>query len=568
MLAPVQPEPSLVTALVVSLTLAYAGGLCARLVRLPPLVGYLLAGVVLGPFTPGFTAGRQIIEQLAEIGVALLLFGVGLRFSLGDLAAVWRIAVPGALLQLVLSAALGFGVGRIAGFQPGAALLLGVCLAVASTVVATRALGERNGLQSQAGRLALGWLVMQDLIAVGALVMIPAGEAAGSPRALALQFALKLGEVLAFAAAMLLVGRRVIPRLLARTAREGSRELFRLAVIVCALGIAAITTRLTGVSLALGAFFAGVVIADSDVSHQAAGESVPVQQVFTVLFFVSVGMLFDPAVLAHAPLHILAAIAAVLAGNCLITFGILLALRAPPRTALTVAAVLAQIGEFSFILSGTAVARGLMPAAGRDLVLAAALVSILLQPAMLRAASALGPRLERVGWLRRWHTGRRERRRREGVTVPERHAIIVGHGRVGSLVAAGLRKHGIPYVVIEQNLHLAQMLRRDGIPVIYGDAAWPEVLEAAAPERARLLVIAIPDKSATRRILAAARRANPAIEVIARTHSSDEADWLARHAVSLAVMGERHAASEMTRYALDRFGVSRQQETAEDSAEA
>ncbi|HJU20272.1 MAG TPA: cation:proton antiporter [Stellaceae bacterium] len=548
--------PPLVTTLVVSLAVAYAGGLLARMVRLPPLVGYLLAGVVLGPFTPGLFADRQIVEQLAEIGVALLLFGVGLHFSFGDLAAVWRTAVPGALLQAAASAALSFGVGIFVGFTPRQAAVFAVCLAVASTVVATRALGERGSLQSQAGRVALGWLVMQDLIVVGVLVLLPAGTgAAAAGFALAAQFALKLGEVLAFAAAMLLVGRRVIPWLLAHTARDGSHELFRLAVIVAALGIATATTELIGVSPALGAFFAGVVIADSDISHQAAGESVPVQQVFTVLFFVSVGMLFDPTAVARVPLHIAAAAAVVLIGNCLLTFVILAALRAAPHTAVEVAAAIAQIGEFSFILSGAAVARNLLPPEGRDLVLAAALISILLQPAMFRAADRLGPRLEKIDWLRRWHTGRREIQRRGAMAVPDRHAIIVGHGRVGSLVAAGLRNHGIPYVVIEQDLHFAELLRRDGIPVVYGDAAWPEVLDAAAPDRARLLVIAVPDKGAARRILAAARRANPAIDVVARTHSSEEADWLARNAVSLAAMGERHAASEMTQYALRRFAA-------------
>jgi CPA2 family monovalent cation:H+ antiporter-2 len=329
-------------------------------------------------------------------------------------------------------------------------------------------------------------------------------------------------------------------------------------VIVAALGIATVTTELIGVSPALGAFFAGVVIADSDISHQAAGESVPVQQVFTVLFFVSVGMLFDPAAIAHAPLSIAVAAAAVLIGNSLLTFGILAAFRAAPQTAVEVAAALAQIGEFSFILSGAAVARGLLPAQGRDLVLAAALISILLQPAMFRAADVLGPRLERIGVWRRWHAGQPQARRHDGGAAPDRHVIVVGHGRVGSLVATGLRTHGIPYVVIEQNLHFAELLRREGIPVVYGDAAWPEVLDAAAPDRARLLVIAVPDKGATRRILAAARRANPAIEVVARTHSSEEADWLARNAVDLAVMGERHAASEMTQYALRRMGADRQ----------
>jgi len=546
--------PSLIATIIVSLTLAYAGGMLAHALRLPPLVGYLLAGIVVGPFTPGFIADPQIAEDLAEIGVALLLFGVGLHFSIGDLAAVWRIAVPGSLLQVALSAVLGFGVGRFIGFTSTQAVVLAGCLAVASTVVATRGLQDRNKLQLEAGRFALGWLVMQDLIVIGVLIMLPGGPPGfGSEYGAVAILTLKLSEVAVFAVVMLVLGRRVIPWVLARTAREGSHELFRLSVLVAALGIAYLSSELIGVSLALGAFFAGVVIADSDVSHQAAGESVPVQQVFTVLFFVSVGMLFNPASLLHEPLHIAAAVSAVLIGNGVVTALILLAQRAAPRTAFEVAAALAQIGEFSFILSGTAVARGLLPPEGRDLVLAAALASILLQPLTFRAVEALSRHADRIALLRAWHTGRRETRSRAEMPALDRHAIIVGHGRVGSVVAASLRSDGIPYIVIEQNWHFAERLRQDGVPVIYGDAAWPEVLDAAEPERARLLVIAVPDKSAARRIFAAARRANPAIEVVARTHSAEEAEWLARQGVGLAVMGEQHTAGELARYARKHY---------------
>jgi len=545
--------PSLVATIAVSLTLAYLGGMLARAVRLPPLVGYLLAGVVVGPFTPGFVADQRVVEQLAEIGVALLLFGVGLHFSLGDLLAVWRVAVPGSLLQVAASAALGFGVGRFVGFTAAQSSVLAASLAVASTVVATRALQDRDRLRTVAGRVALGWLVMQDLIVVGILITLPGGVAGiAAEYGAAAGLALKLLEVAVFVAVMLLLGRRLIPWILAHTAHEGTQELFRLSVLVAALGIAYLSSALIGVSLALGAFFAGVVIADSDVSHQAAGESVPVQQLFTVLFFVSVGMLFDPAIFARAPLQIAAVVAAVLVGNLLITAIILLALRTAPRSALEVAATLAQIGEFSFILSETGVARGLLPAQGRDLVLAAALISILLQPAVFRAADAAGAQLERIGFLRRWHSRRRGARGPAEMPL-ERHAIVVGHGRVGSVIAAKLRQQGIPYVVIEQNLRAARLLRREGIPVVYGDAAWPEVLDAAHPERARLLVIAVPERSAARRILTAARRVNPGIELVVRTHSHEEADWLARHEVGLAVMGEQHAADEMARYVLKRF---------------
>jgi CPA2 family monovalent cation:H+ antiporter-2 len=545
--------PSLIATVAMSLAAAYLGGMLARLVRLPTLVGYLLAGIVVGPFTPGLVADQATVEQLAEIGVALLLFGVGLHFSLGDLVAVWRIAVPGALLQVALSAALGFGVGRLIGFDIQASAVLAACLAVASTVVATRELAERGQLATNAGRVALGWLVMQDLIVVVLLVLLPGGpDDVASRYGAAASLGLKLIKVAGFAAGMLLLGRRIIPRLLEHTAREGSRELFRLSVIVAALGIAYLSSALTGVSLALGAFFAGVVIADSDVSHQAAGESVPVQQIFTVLFFVSVGMLFDPAAFVRVPAHIAAVALVVIIGNALVTMIVLLALRAAPRNAAEVGAALAQIGEFSFILSGTAVARGLMPAEGRDLVLAAAMISIVLQPALLRAATGLGARLERLGFLRAWHTSGGLATAAKAASL-DGHAIIVGHGRVGSVIATSLRRQGIPYVVIEQNLRFAERLRQEQIPVVYGDAAWPEVLDAAQPAKARLLVIAVPEKAAARRIIAEARRANPEIELVVRTHSTEEASWLRQNGVGLVVMGEHHIASEMAEQALKQF---------------
>jgi CPA2 family monovalent cation:H+ antiporter-2 len=548
-------EPSLVATVIVSLVVAYAAGLAARAVRLPPLVGYVLAGVVIGPFTPGINADQQVIDQLAELGVALLLFGVGLHFSLADLVAVWRLAVPGALLQVVASTVLGYAIGRFAGFAPGAAWMFGACLAIASTVVATRALAERDRLQTAAGRVALGWLVVQDLIVVTVLVLLPESATATMTAAqAALSVGLKLAELVAFVAAMLLLGRRVIPWMLELTARDGSHELFRLAVIAVALGIAYLSSELIGVSLALGAFFAGVIIADSDVSHQAAGESVPVQQVFTVLFFVSVGMLFDPAVIVRAPLAIAATAAAVVIGNALLTLLILLAVRAAPRVSAGVAASLAQIGEFSFILSSTAVARGLMPPEGRSLVLAAALLSILLQPLMFRAMDGVGSLADRLPFLRRWNATRHERPPADGIEALARHAVLVGHGRVGAVIAAALRAKDIRYVVIEQSLRFAELLRRDGVPVIYGDAAWPEVLEAAGIERARLLVVAIPDKRATRRIIARARHSNPEIDIVVRTHTDEEADWLAGQSVGRVVMGEHHTAREMADYALDRFG--------------
>jgi len=359
-----------------------------------------------------------------------------------------------------------------------------------------------------------------------------------------------------FVGVMLVLGRRVIPWVLARTARDGSHELFRLVVIAVALGIAYLAARLIGVSMALGAFFAGVIIADSDVSHQAAGESIPVQQVFTVLFFVSVGMLLDPSVVLRMPLQVAAVAAVILVGNLVVTLVVMLGLRAAPRDAAEVAAALAQIGEFSFILSGTAVATGLLPAAGRDLVLAAAFICILMQPVTFRLMDRLGPVLERLKPLRRWHAQRGTTGGRAGIEALTGHAVLVGHGRVGVVIAAALRENSIPYVVIEQNWRFAAALRGEGIPVVYGDAAWPEVLEGAGIERARLLVLAVPDRRAARRILAAARRANPGIDTVIRTHSGDEAEWLSGQSVGHVVLGELHTARAMADYAVERFEQS------------
>jgi CPA2 family monovalent cation:H+ antiporter-2 len=547
--------PSLVATIVVSLALACACGMAARMLRLPPLVGYLVAGVVVGPFTPGIAVDQVATAQLAEIGVALLLFGIGLHFSVADLAAVWRIAVPGALLQIAISSVLGFGVGRWLGFTPQASIALGFSLAVASTAVATRALEQRGLVQAQVGRVALGWLVMQDLVVVLELILLPeaiGNNGAADTAALAVMIGIKLLEVGGFLAGMLLLGRRLIPWALALTARDGSRELFRLAVIVVALGVAYLSAHLIGVSFALGAFFAGVVVAESDVSHQAGAELTSVQQIFTVLFFVSVGMLFDPDVVIQAPVEILTVVGAVVLGNGLITLTLLLALRAMTGTAVAVAALLAQIGEFSFILTEGTVNRGILPAHGRDLVLAAALLAILVNPFVFQAAARLGAILERSPRLRRWRRGPDRKARGE---MPELvgHAIIVGHGRVGSVVAAALGQEGLPYVVIEQNFRSAEQLRREGVPAVYGDAGWPEVLSAARPEKARLLVIAVPDRSAARRVIAAARAANPQIDVVVRTHTGDEAEWLAKQSVGRVVMTERQAAKEMAAYALERF---------------
>ncbi len=544
-------DTGLLATLVVSLVFAWIAGSAARLVRLPPLVGYVLAGVAVGPFTPGFVADQKIAAELAEVGVALLLFGVGLHFSISDLWAVRRIAVPGALLQIAFATALGAAVAHfIAGLPLQGAVIVGLALSIASTAIATRTLEDSGHLDDAPGRIALGWLVVQDIVVILALVLVPALGAGGSTLA---ELPTMLGRVvlqlLGFVAVVVLIGRHAIPFVLRHAARSGSRELYTLTVIVLALGIAYGSASLFGVSLALGAFFAGVVLADSDLSHSASAEVLPVQQVFTILFFVSVGMLFDPATLLKMPFEILAILLAIVVGTGLSTLVLIVLLGGAPKTAAIVGAAFTQIGEFSFILATLAIGAGLLDAAGRDLILPAALIAVVLNPLALplfrRIADRLPQRVERDRAVSRGGAP-------EGLVG---HAIVVGHGRVGRTVAQALRQNGLRFVVVESNRRLVESLRAEGIDVIYGNASRPEVLAAALPRQARLIVIALPDAFHARQVLETARGLNPSIETVVRTHSDREADYLSDSGVGLAVMGEREIAIGISRFALERFGV-------------
>jgi CPA2 family monovalent cation:H+ antiporter-2 len=563
-------ETTLIATVVVGLVLAFIGGIIASKLRLPPLVGYLLAGVAVGPFTPGFVADETLAAQLAEIGVILLMFGVGLHFSIKDLVAVRGIAIPGAVGQVVFATALGAGVALLWGWPFGAGLVLGLALSVASTVVLLRALQERNSLDSDNGRIAVGWLIVEDLAMVLVLVLLPAlaGILGGRPQGLASQFsgdnliltlALTLAKMAIFIALVLVVGTRLVPWLLAQVARTGSRELFTLSVLATALGIAFGSAQLFGVSFALGAFFAGVVLSESDFSHQAAADSLPLQDAFAVLFFVSVGMLFDPTILIREPLSTLAVVAVIVVGKSLAAFGIVLAFGYPVSTALTVSASLAQIGEFSFILAGLGVGLGLLPAEGRDLILAGALLSITLNPLVFVAVDRL------AGWLRTRPDilARIERRGDETLSTlpeegsgPQNHAVIVGYGRVGSVVGKGLKSQGLPIVAIDQDRQRVEALRQRGLPAIYGDATTPGVLEAAGIDKARLIVIATPEGYQTRRIIELARGLNPGIDTAVRTHSDSEVAYFERKGIGVAIMAERELAFSLMDYALQRLGTS------------
>jgi CPA2 family monovalent cation:H+ antiporter-2 len=561
---------SLIATITMGLVLAFFGGLVAHRLRLPPLVGYLLAGVALGPFTPGFVGDANLASQLAEIGVILLMFGVGLHFSINDLLAVRSIAVPGAIAQIAVATASGVALAVLWGWGFGAGLVLGLALSVASTVVLLRALDQRNGLDTVNGRIAVGWLIVEDLVMVLALVLLPAlaGVLGGDARGIAAQLsggnvvaalAVTLCKVTLFVAIVVVVGPRVVPWLLQLVARTGSRELFTLSVLAIALGIAYGSAELFGVSFALGAFFAGVVLSESDFSYQAAADSLPLQDAFAVLFFVSVGMLFDPGILVHKPLAVLAVVLLIVLGKSIAAFAIVLARGYPVATALTVSASLAQIGEFSFILAALGVVLGLLPPEGRDLILAGAIMSITLNPLVFATVDPL------TAWIRARPrlTALLERSGDALSTLPETdrdtgwsdHAIIVGYGRVGDIIGDGLKAQGLPFVVVDEDRRRVEELRKGGLTAIYGDATAAGVLEAAGVERARLLILAIPKGFQKRRIIELARQANPRIETAVRTHRASEVAYLKEQGIGLAIMGSREVAFGLLSYALSRFGL-------------
>jgi K+:H+ antiporter len=562
-------DTALIALVAIGFVLACALGFLATRVRLPPIVGYLVAGVAIGPFTPGFVGDTQIAAQLAEIGVILLMFGVGLHFSLPTLLSVRNIAIPGAIAQIVVATAIGTALATMWGWSIGSGLVLGLALSVASTVVLLRALEQRNELDSPHGRIAVGWLIVEDLATVLALVFLPAlativqDTSGGSVdvRGLFTTLGLTLGKVALFIAVVLFGGRRVVPWLLEQVTRTGSRELFTLAVLAIALGMAYASAQLFDVSFALGAFFAGVLLSESELSHRAAADSLPLQDAFAVLFFVSVGMLFDPMIVVREPLAVLGVLLVIVAGKSFAAFVIVLLFGYPVATALTVSASLAQIGEFSFILAALGVTLGLLPAEGRDLVLAGALLSITLNPFVFATITPVTRWARARPALSAWV----ERGASRLATLPEQsrsnalrdHAIIVGFGRVGSTIGKVLAEAGIPYGVIERDLRLVENLRARGVRAVYGDAAAAGVMERVGIERAKLLIIASRDSYAARRVLELARKANPRIDTVVRTHEHHDLEHFARQKVGHVMMAERELALAMADYALLSLGATK-----------
>ncbi len=536
-------DVSLISTIATGFGLALIMGFIATRLRMPPLVGYLLAGVVIGPGTPGFVADIHLAGQLAEIGVMLLMFGVGLHFSISDLLDVKRIAIPGAIVQILVAVALGMGTAHLWGWSMGAALVFGLCLSVASTVVLLKALESKGLLDTVNGRIAIGWLVVEDLVMVMVLVLLPAfatilqpaepasgTSAQGGGQPIWVTIAWTLAKVTAFIATMLVVGRRVFPRMLWWVARTGSRELFTLCVVAAAVGVAYGAAKLFDVSFALGAFFAGMMMRESEFSHRAADESLPLRDAFAVLFFVSVGMLFDPAVLWQSPGKLAATVAIILLGKTLAAVALVLLFRYPLNTALTVGASLAQIGEFSFILAGLGTSLGLLPKEGQDLVLAGALISIAANSALF---GSMAPLLE---WIReRSELARRLEARDDPLTQlpstvdPSRlsgQVVLVGYGPIGEQIAARLHAAHIPYVVAEENRDVVEGLRQAHVAAVTGDLLDPGTLIQAHIARAAALVITLPDSLRTRQMVDTARQLNAEVRILVHAANHDEAAML------------------------------------------
>ena len=548
-------DADLINIVAVGLALAFVFGALANRLKLSPLVGYLIAGVAVGPFTPGFVADQALANQLSELGVMLLMFGVGLHFSLDDLLEVKAIAIPGALAQIAVATLMGWGLAWAMGWSPINGFVFGLALSVASTVVLLRALEERRLLDTKRGKIAVGWLIVEDLAMVLALVLLPAlaqvlgdgSNAAGSESegGILAAIGITLFKVSAFVAVMLIFGKRAIPWVLERIARTGSRELFTLSVLAIALGVAFASAKLFDVSFALGAFFAGMLLNGSELSHKAANDSLPLRDAFAVLFFVSVGMLFDPHILIEHPWQVLATLLIIVLGKSAAAFFIVRAFGHPTGTALTISASLAQIGEFSFILAGLGLSLKILPQTGHDLILAGALLSIVLNPFLF-------------AWL-----DRREARQQAAAPAPaapelppgppidtDGHAIVIGYGRVGSQLAGVLRQRGVPVLVIDDNIDHVREAHAAGIPAIRGSAAADKVLAEAHPETARIAILAIPQPLEAGEALSKLRAINPSLTLLARAHSEAEVKHLLEHGADGAVLAERELAYSLAEMVL------------------
>ncbi|MXP27031.1 Kef family K(+) transporter [Altererythrobacter indicus] len=530
----------LIATIVAGLVVAFFMGALAHRLKVSPIAGYLFAGILVGPFTPGFVADANLANELAEIGVILLMFGVGLHFSLRDLLSVKAIAVPGALVQIGVATALGMALAAMMGWNVAAGFTFGLALSVASTVVLLRALQTRNLVETERGRIAVGWLIVEDLVMVLALVLLPVlarfnnGEMEGGFMAVATPLFWTFLKVSAFVGLMLIVGRRAIPAALHWVAHTGSRELFRLAVLAIALGVAFGAAFIFDVSFALGAFFAGMILGETPLSRRATEETLPLRDAFAVLFFVSVGMLFNPDVVVAQPLPLIATVAIIIFGKSIAAYGIVRSFGHSNAKAMTIAASLAQIGEFSFILAALGTQLNIIPAEARDLILAGAIISIFLNPfifSLIMARTTAG------------HSD--NEKKSQPAPLPQGSIILVGYGRVGRLIAQRLHRAGREMLIIEDHADRVEQAELDGMTCLQGNALNPQTLETAGIIKARKLIIAIPEGFEAGAIFQHARKLNPSIQVISRAHSDAEVEHLERLGVTEIVMGEREIANRM-----------------------
>ena len=541
-------QTPLIATIVGCIVLAFIFGTLANKLSMPPLIGYLVAGIVVGPYTPGFVADAHLAQELAEIGVILLMFGVGLHFSLKDLLAVKTIAIPGALLQILFATLLGVGLSWAIGWPLGQGIIFGLALSCASTVVLLTALQERRLVDTHRGQIAIGWLIVEDIIMVLALVLIPALSSVFGGHGAVLStveiftmLAVTIGKVIAFVIVMLVFGKRAIPWILERIAATGSRELFGLSVLAIALGFALGSTYLFGVSFALGAFFAGMMLAESELSHRAAEESLPLREVFSVLFFVSVGMLFDPSILVREPLMVFATVFIIVVGKSLVSMALVLAFGRPLSTALTISASLAQIGEFSFILATLGITLGILPGTGRDLILAGALISIILNPLLFMSLDYLNP------WLEKRESKSKEPETGNAAKCAQQHGhtILVGYGELGKLVADELRARQHPFIIVEDHPDIIHTVRNPDIPAVYGHATAPGVLDDANIIDARFMILTISDVVVAGQLMIEARASNPHITIIARANSETEQHYLKDHGATHVMITKREVAKNL-----------------------
>ena len=546
---------------VLTLVAAFAGGLVARAFKLPPLVGYLLGGLVVSPFTPGFVGDSHAMSQLSEVGVMFMMFGTGLHFSLKDLAEVKGIAVPGAVLQIILGTAAGYGLSRVFGWEPAAGVMLGLSVSIASTVVLIRNLTDAGLYQSQGGRVATGWLIVEDLATIVILVVLPLvfgpGETTGAQLAFSLAEALL--KTVGFVALMLVVGARFLPWLLTRIARFCPRELFQLAVVVIALGTAMAASLFFGVSVALGAFLAGVVVSSSKLSHRVAAEAVPFQDLFSIIFFASVGMMVNPATLAaHVP-ELVALVLLIMVGKWLINMALGVVLSAGLKTTLTVAAGLSQIGEFSFIIGQTGMALGVLAQEQYTVILGAAVISIALNSFVFKTVGPLERALGGLPAVRRLYDRNVRTLEPPDESALENHVVVVGYGHVGRTVTEVLQRLEVPCLVIERELATAEEAEAEGLAVLVGDAANSEILAHAHLAAARVLVVAIRQEGSAEKIARDARAAAPGLRIVARAESDDAVEALVAAGADDIVRPELEGGIELMSHTLLDLGYKARQ---------